>query len=72
MDVNPNSISAYKSTLTKRGAVSGKAKKKTSAAPARSQGAAGGVSVEDIQAVKRLVDRLGANQVQELAQVLAE
>ena len=35
-------------------------------------GTNGGISVEDIRAVKALVDRIGADSVRELAEVLAQ
>jgi hypothetical protein len=72
--------STYKSSVLKE---LGKAKKpggKPSKRPASSSGGqkpvaratVGGISLEDIRAVKDLADRIGAEKVQQLAQVLAK
>ena len=45
--------------------------KKRAAANGRRTGA-GGITVEDISAIKSLVDRMGAEKVQQLTQVLAK
>ena len=44
---------------------------RTTPAPAPKPKATGGISLEDIQAVKGLVDRIGADKLQELAGVLS-
>jgi hypothetical protein len=41
------------------------------AAPASTAPSAGGISLDDIKAVRRLVDKLGSEKVRELVQVLA-
>src|SRR5260370_39518691 len=65
-------ISNYKSSMLKKGAgKSGVSRKPQSQAAARA-GSSGGITVGDIKAVKEVVDRLGADKVQELAQVLAK
>jgi hypothetical protein len=70
-------ISSYKTTITsKRKGKRGK--KKMSAIAAESQAApapvsrAGGITVEDIRAVKELAKRIGADKVRQLAEVLAK
>jgi hypothetical protein len=64
-----STISNYKSTI-----LSGAGKK---GPPAKRKGGqpkvrAGGITIHDIEAVKALVDRMGAEKVQQLAQVLAK
>jgi hypothetical protein len=44
---------------------------RTRPAAAAKEGAAGGISLDDIRAVKELVGKIGADKVQELAGVLA-
>jgi hypothetical protein len=44
---------------------------RTTPAPAPRSASAGGISLEDIRAVKGLVDRIGADKVQELAATLS-
>jgi hypothetical protein len=41
-------------------------------APARRAAAGGGISLDDVKAVKGLVDKIGADKVQDLAQMLAK
>ena len=45
---------------------------RTTPAPAPKAVSSGGLSLEDIRAVKGLVDRIGANKLQELAEMLAK
>ncbi len=63
-DLTNNKISAYKSNLRRDAGL-------TRTRGAQSNGAAGGapIQVEDIQVVKELVGRLGANRVRELIAV---
>jgi ribosomal protein L19E len=72
MDLETSLISNYKSSMLKKGAGkssgSGKAKSQAAARAGRS----GGITVDDIKAVKEVVDRLGADKVLELAHVLSK
>jgi len=70
--MTPNHVSHCKSVLLKK-AAGGRAagSKHGGAAAAKVAGAEGGVSLDDIRAVKALVDRLGADNVRGLAEVLA-
>ena len=77
-DMTLQTASTYKSTALKQLGLKGKRKgqkrrkpgrKRTVAAP-RTNGT--GISIEDIQAVKQLCARMGAEKVGELAQVLAK
>jgi hypothetical protein len=45
---------------------------RTDSAPAPARKAAGGISLEDVKAVKGLVDKIGAGRVEELARVLSK
>jgi hypothetical protein len=45
---------------------------RTTPAPARKAAAGGGISLEDVKAVKGLVDKIGADKVEELARVLSK
>jgi hypothetical protein len=69
IDMEPQNISNYKSTL--------KAAEKSApilqpeAKPATTT-AAGGFSLEDIEAVKEVADRIGAEKVRQLAEVLSK
>jgi hypothetical protein len=65
-------ISSYKTTIAnqakkKRGATGGR---KPASAQAAATRTGEGISLEDIAAVKRLCDRMGAEKVRQLAQVL--
>ena len=70
-------ISTYKGTILKK-AAGGKPAKKPSPAAAKAVAATsavrtgGGISLDDIKAVKALTDRMGAEKVQQLAAVLAK
>lgn len=77
LDMNTGLISNYKSNILKKGgarkAGAGKKNGRVAATTATTGSAAGaGISVEDIRAVKELVDRMGADRLRELAQVLAK
>src|SRR5208337_2730904 len=70
-------ISTYKGTILKK-AGGGKPAKKTAPAVAKAPLTApamrtgGGITLDDIKAVKALTDRMGAERVQQLAKVLAK
>jgi hypothetical protein len=79
LDMNTKFISTYKSSILREAAKKGGAAPKASspaAAPPKTSlkvaGTNGGISVEDIRAVKGLVDKIGAGTVKELADVLSE
>ncbi len=67
LDMNTNTISAYKSTLkmVKKPAV-----ESTPTAKAPAPKTESGISVEDVRAIKELADRIGADMVKELVEVL--
>jgi hypothetical protein len=69
VDMEPQNISNYKSTLkaTER-RVSNRRREAKGAADAST----GGFSLEEIQAVKEVADRIGADKVRQLAQVLSK
>ncbi len=64
IDMETNMISNYKSMIKSGGNKSGLIRR-----PRGSSGA-GGFSIEDIQAVKEIADRIGADKVRQLASVL--
>lgn len=85
-DIGIDVASNYKSTALKQLGLKGKGKRKGKQGPkpgwklaqAAANGAtavtpipSGGITLEDISAVKKLVDQLGAEKVKQLAQVLA-
>jgi hypothetical protein len=68
-------ISNYKAYLAKKGKGKKRGGRKPGpkpAAVAANGGRSTGISMEDIQAIKALTDRLGAKKVQQLAGVLAK
>ena len=76
LDMDTKFISTYKGTILKEAArKSGVTRRPAavaaSSAPKVARGN-GGISVEDIRTVKGLVDRLGADGVRELAEVLSK
>jgi hypothetical protein len=86
VDLNPDVASNYKSLALKQlglgGVRKGKRGRKPAPKPASVAAAngakhapqvskSGGISIEDIEAVKKLVDRMGAEKVRQLAGVLA-
>lgn len=77
MDVATSLISNYKSLLSKargKGKV-GRPRKDAAGAPAGPVGRgarAGGISVDDVKTVKELADRIGADQVKQLAEMLGK
>jgi hypothetical protein len=82
LDMNTKFISTYKGSILREAAKKGggarrPAARASSPAPApktslKAAGTNGGISVEDIRAVKLLVDKIGAGAVKELADVLSE
>jgi len=69
-----STISNYKSLILKEGKASknGRRVKRKGGRPKAAPSSAGGITVQDIEAVKSLVDQMGAEKVQQLAQVLAK
>jgi len=67
LDVHPNMISSYKSTILKD---SGKKGKKRGPKP-KSNGTRGGNIIDDLKTLKELTARLGAEGVRELLGLLA-
>jgi len=68
-------ISSYKTTITKASASGNGRRKKKKGRPAGAAAKArpaGGISVGDIQTIKSLSDKLGADMVSKLAGVLAK
>jgi hypothetical protein len=78
LDMNTKFISTYKGSILREAAKKGGAGRRLAArAPApkaslKVAGRNGGIGVEDIRAVKGLVDKIGAEAVKELADVLSE
>ena len=80
LDMNTKFISTYKGSILREAAKKGGgARLQTARAPApapnaplKAAGRNGGIGVEDIRAVKGLVDKIGAEAVKELADVLSE
>jgi hypothetical protein len=69
--MEPAMISNYKSSL-KGGNKSALLRRAGSRPRAASGAAGGGFSMKDIEAVKQVVDKIGADKVQQLAQVLGK
>ena len=72
VEMSADHISTYKSSILREG----KAKKKPATKPQGAPAAArtttqGGISVEDVRAVKELADRIGSDKVRQLVEVLA-
>jgi hypothetical protein len=80
LDMNTKFISTYKGTILREAAKKGVAVRQPSTnvsapapkATAKAAAMNGGISVEDIRAVKGLVEKIGAGAVKELADVLSE
>jgi hypothetical protein len=68
IDMDPQNISNYKSTL--KTAEKNAPSRQPSAKPAATL--SGGFSLEEIQAVKKVADRIGAEKVRQLAEVLSK
>ncbi len=69
INMEPSMISNYKSSLKSAGktAISRKPGK-----PAATPSATGGITLEDVRAVKDVVDKIGADKVRQLADVLGK
>jgi len=63
-------VSNYKSLILRK--ARRKKRKVTGEAKAPAAARAGGITMEDIQAVKELANRLGADKLRQLAEVLAK
>jgi hypothetical protein len=63
--IPPNHISSYKSTLTRKGRNPGRPR-----GDGRHDGAADGLSLRDIRAIKELANRIGVSRFRELVEVL--
>ncbi len=79
LDMNTKFISTYKGSILREAAKKGGgARQQTATAPALAKASPkvsatnGTITVEDIRAVKGLVDKIGAGAVKELADVLSE
>lgn len=77
IDMSTTVISSYKTTITSK--KKGKKGKKKAAATTETPKAspapvsrAGGITLDDIRAVKELANRIGADKVRQLAEVLAK
>jgi hypothetical protein len=69
IDMEPQNISNYKSTLK---ASERRAPNRQREAKGAAETSTGGFSLEEIQAVKEVADRIGADKVRQLAQVLSK
>ncbi len=71
--MDPTVISSYKTTITTKGRKKGRKLGRPAAArsPAKTSGFRS-LSIEDIKAVKDLAERLGADKLRQLAEVLAK
>jgi hypothetical protein len=69
IEMNPSMVSNYKSSLKSSGKAAKRLKAETPAVPLS---AAGGISLDDIRAVKEVVDKLGADKVRQLAELLGK
>ena len=73
LDMERSHISNYKTNLLKQGAGRRTAVRKSEGrAAAPSPAAANGFSLDEIRAVKEIVDRIGAEKVRQLAEALAK
>jgi hypothetical protein len=66
VNMDPSMISNYKSSLK------GAGKSRMIRKPGGRAATAGGLTLQDIQAVKELTDRIGGDKVRELAEVLSK
>lgn len=76
IDMTPNTISNYKSLIQNSGKKRGRPKKAATAPSSRqprSKPAAtnGAISIDDIRTIRELASRIGAQQLAQLAEVLA-
>ena len=65
-------ISSYKTTLSKKAAGQSAVIRKLAARVTRAATTESGISLEDIKAVKELAERIGADRLKELAEVLSK
>jgi hypothetical protein len=72
IDMEKTMISSYKTSLKAAGKSALTRKPKSQGARATSTRTTGGISLDDIRAVKELADRIGADKVRELAEVLSK
>jgi len=70
INMEPNMISNYKSMIKSGGNKSGLIRRPRGGMAPAIRGANGGFSIEEIQAVKEVADRIGADKVRQLAAVL--
>ena len=72
VEMSADHISTYKSSLLREAKAKKKPGPKPKTAPAAARTTAqGGISVEDVRAVKELADRIGSDKVRQLAEVLS-
>lgn len=71
INISTNMISSYKTYLKKKKGKPGRKPKSTGKVGRPATSSSGSVSLEDIRAVKELADRIGANRIKEIADVLA-
>jgi hypothetical protein len=71
VQMEPAMISNYKSSL-KGGNKSALLRRSTTRPRTAAANSTGGFSMKDIEAVKQVVDKIGANKVQQLAEVLGK
>ncbi len=79
VDVSPNMISSYKSTIRKKAGIKGRRRKKRRAAAQDAASApaaavlvspADGVSIKELRALKEMADRLGAGRFREVVEFI--
>ena len=71
IDMSTTLISSYKTTLSKKAAGQSAITPKPTARVTAATTTKSGISLEDIKTVKELADRIGADQLKALAEVLA-
>jgi hypothetical protein len=72
MNLDNSLISNYKHSMVKKGVGKSSVGRKPQSQAAAGAGSSGEITVADIKAVKEVVDRLGAEKVVDLAQVLSK
>ncbi len=70
LQLSLNLISNYKNSILKKVSGQSAVLRAPAASPSRSNGVAGGISLDDIQAVKTLAERLGVAKLHSLIDVL--
>jgi hypothetical protein len=72
VDMSPAMVSNYKSLLSRKAASQSQvARQPRSRAAAPTAGRGAGITLNDVEAVKKLADRIGADNVRKLAEVLS-